>query len=770
MALGTVASIWLYTARACDAGVAPVGPVPVTAWQLRETIEGYVVAPRLTITLAIGWARQSSILGRRILRVYHLDGATVDFDEYRITRIKTNVRAGTLTVEAQGIIFDLAEQCDLITGTDASSALGAIITSRILTGMPSGWSLGTVTPTNVVELTYTATSGLAILIAGCQAVEAMTGVHYEVVARRNGVADYKIDVVIYNGSATVPDVRSRKNLIDVGLETATTEQATRLYPSTEGGFAAPHYEITAISANTYIEVQGLGAEGGGPAREDDQYNASSFWIEEKNATSHAVTDSVRLSFGLTRLLMTSTASMAVGERGYLATSSGAAAMVLAKSPALEAIWGKKVGRLQCGDGFVNYARNPDLSGAADPPSGGWAKSGTVTYETTAGLFIRGGRSAKMKPTGSTNLLDPPLGTTIACVAGDTITYTVTIYIDAFAPSAGIMFISLNDPQTGATSTYEMDGSVSDLATTKTWLTFSRTFAITSTGNKTLFARFTAQGSSIAPFYLVDSVQVTKTPGVVDWRRGSDAANNITAANRYFDLNGAPPSTYEIDCLDLYGLAPALWSPDAIRVGGSMALTNPETGLVRASFRVVDLVRTSRAPTNPKLTISTLKSRITATLVGLGSTSTSVTTNVTTGGFGSSSTGYALVEEEGVPVTARTTLNFAGAGVTATDSGGKTLVTIPGGGGGGGNSVTVPVNFGASFTDRADTVVTGQSWVATTSEIVVQILTPAGVDPDEMRLLAMRAEISALVAGTGFTVSVFSEPEAKGSYDVMCVGV
>ncbi len=47
---------------------------------------------------------------------------------------------------------------------------------------------------------------------------------------------------------------------------------------------------------------------------------------------------------------------------------------------------------------------------------------------------------------------------------------------------------------------------------------------------------------------------------------------------------------------------------------------------------------------------------------------------------SGSGGYNLVQDEGISLTARTTLNFAGAGVTATDSGGTTLITIPGGGG------------------------------------------------------------------------------------------
>lgn len=97
-------------------------------------------------------------------------------------------------------------------------------------------------------------------------------------------------------------------------------------------------------------------------------------------------------------------------------------------------------------------------------------------------------------------------------------------------------------------------------------------------------------------------------------------------------------------------------------------------------------------------------------------------------------------------------------------------SAPPGGSGGGNSVTATVDFGASFTDKAQVVVTGQTWVTANSEIVAQVKTASGVDPDEMRLLDFKAIISDLVAGDGFTVTLITEPEAKGTYDVMCVGV
>lgn len=50
-------------------------------------------------------------------------------------------------------------------------------------------------------------------------------------------------------------------------------------------------------------------------------------------------------------------------------------------------------------------------------------------------------------------------------------------------------------------------------------------------------------------------------------------------------------------------------------------------------------------------------------------------------FEVTSGGYTTVEDEGTALLQRSTINFVGAGVTATDSGSKTVVTIPGGGGG-----------------------------------------------------------------------------------------
>jgi len=61
-------------------------------------------------------------------------------------------------------------------------------------------------------------------------------------------------------------------------------------------------------------------------------------------------------------------------------------------------------------------------------------------------------------------------------------------------------------------------------------------------------------------------------------------------------------------------------------------------------------------------------------------------------IGSGSGGH-IIEDEGTPLTQRATLNFVGSGVTVTDNGSKSVVTIPGGGGVGsyGKDLVVVVN-------------------------------------------------------------------------------
>lgn len=115
-------------------------------------------------------------------------------------------------------------------------------------------------------------------------------------------------------------------------------------------------------------------------------------------------------------------------------------------------------------------------------------------------------------------------------------------------------------------------------------------------------------------------------------------------------------------------------------------------------------------------------------------------------------GYSTVEEEGSPLTQRTTLNFVGGGVTATDSGGKTVVTITGSASG--SSGTTTVDFGA-FPGKSDTTatITGQASILAGSIVNAWIVPTATADHSADEHWCETIDVCAgnISAGTGFTI-------------------
>lgn len=90
-------------------------------------------------------------------------------------------------------------------------------------------------------------------------------------------------------------------------------------------------------------------------------------------------------------------------------------------------------------------------------------------------------------------------------------------------------------------------------------------------------------------------------------------------------------------------------------------------------------------------------------------------------------------------------------------------------GSGGNGVVATVDFGSSFTSYATVTVVGQTWVAAGSKITVTPKADTGTEV-EVALMAFSCVVSDLVAGVGFTLNVFTDVEAKGTYTFSCVGV
>jgi hypothetical protein len=160
----------------------------------------------------------------------------------------------------------------------------------------------------------------------------------------------------------------------------------------------------------------------------------------------------------------------------------------------------------------------------------------------------------------------------------------------------------------------------------------------------------------------------------------------------------------------------------------------------------------------------------------GSVATIIVTATSGGGGGGSSDfdgGVNVIEDEGVPLTKRTTLNMTGAGVACSDSGGKTVCTISGGGAGSSNFVEVDVSFG-SGDELVTTVVTGQTWVTASSRIVcspTMLATATRLEAEEDAVAeGLVVAAHSRVAGVGFSLTVAPRIGASyGTFKIHCTG-
>ena len=84
--------------------------------------------------------------------------------------------------------------------------------------------------------------------------------------------------------------------------------------------------------------------------------------------------------------------------------------------------------------------------------------------------------------------------------------------------------------------------------------------------------------------------------------------------------------------------------------------------------------------------------------------------------------------------------------------------------------TITADFGSSYSDKKQVVVTGRTWVTASTVFIPQVLTPSGMDTDEMYLYKFRVEISDKVVGDGYTVTVYTETEYTGTIQVMLIAI
>lgn len=631
----TLAAVSLWSALACDSGSRVAGGVSLTSCTEKLAFEGLLASGQLSLTIPASYAGASEILPGRIVRLEYTDA---DWDEYRIEEVVSNTPASTIAVTAKSIIYDLALG-DAFPTENASTGSGmpqdtdytvskrvsvSDVVTWVLSFSPSYFAKGTLTPGNtVVDISANSSAPLALLLSATEGAKAASGDTYYLSARRNGTTSYYIDITDLNASAVTPDLRTGKNLLAV-KRTYGRDVATRVYPTLLDDFAlgaGTHvFVVTAVSANTYIDVEDPNGRGIPPIAADDAVNGL-YWYGDWDSSYgrlEAITDSAVVGTAA-RLSMADTSGFTVGMYGRFVTSSNTTVsnakwVGYQDNPATEASFaGRRMLKLATKErGVDNYARNGDFaSWTSGSPTHWTVVAGSVSENTTT--YLSGGRSVQFPSTGSYSNLrqDAYIAAWGSTDRPSTWRYRIRFYHSTTADgNAGVSTVPI-----GASNSFSVFTNIGAYAANQ-WHTWeSDEYQFTAGKGNVRVGIEVRAGISGGPFlldsaeilcystevgsaYPAQSVFVFNTTGA--WLRGVSYLRN-------------PPITYELSLLDLSRYDDGTWPYDALVLGGPVNVTDTDLNL-SVGARVTALDRDHLKPLASKVTLSTRRDLLTNLLV------------------------------------------------------------------------------------------------------------------------------------------------------------
>lgn len=594
------AEIW--TTLACATG-SRVAVLPTLACVTTEAIEGKTATQRLTVTVPRdATAAIAELTPRRVIRLLFSDGA---FEEYRIQDVVDSAQATGVQVKANGVLFDLSLGDKLLTQTTSPQVSTSYtkvdtatnLVTHALTFAPSYFSAGTVTPTATASVAFDSDTPLSALTKIADAMAAATGTTYELSARRNGTTGYYLDLTVLNSGATVPDIRTGKNLVSLRRTRSSRDQATRVYPVTSGGDGAAWFKVTAVSTNTHIEIDNIDGSTVNPIIEDDCLN-NLYWIHE-DGVAHQITDTVRSS---KRLLMSSTTGIAVGEWGYLALNSSKDVLRYVDYPSAQTTSGVQSLKLNTSlSGLTNHFVNGDFANWSGGTVVGWTGSG---YSQDTSRYLTGGASAKFG--GGTADLQSPSRVVIV-PAGWSVTYAATVIIDTFSAQNYLQYTDFN---AGTSVTVALDGTVAPFSETGKWIEWSVSLVSSTSTARQLLLYFYRNGGAFA----VDNARVIIAPTADStFVKDSGGAQAWNKGVSYLQQNSTPPVTYDLSFLDLSRLDSGTWPYDALVLGGTVNVADSDLGLT-ASVRATQIERNHLKPLDTRVTLATRPAELTSLLV------------------------------------------------------------------------------------------------------------------------------------------------------------
>lgn len=238
----------------------------------------------------------------------------------------------------------------------------------------------------------------------------------------------------------------------------------------------------------------------------------------------------------------------------------------------------------------------------------------------------------------------------------------------------------------------------------------------------------------------------------DWKDDPDASTPITAAaledmeNRVFLDAVDELNAHVVD-------ASAAHAASAISYAGS---TNVAAANVEAAIDELDAEKAAASHTHTVADLGTGTPASGKYLDGAGAWTT----------LPAQSSGH-TIQDEGSALTARTVLDFQGAGVTATDNGSKTIVTIPGGGAAAPRLVDAGGNIGAGITlaTAGDPDVWLRNVILNQATATITITGLTAGQPRRVRIVGKQDATGgrALLINDGSGATSVAVPTAAGAY-------
>jgi hypothetical protein len=474
-------------------------------------------------------------------------------------------------------------------GLTPSQHISGLVLPTLARGGMSWIALGTITPTKLLDLTFTSgDTPISVL----ERIAAQTAMELDI--RRTG-GGYAIDLVPAIGSAQpVADLRFDKNLQPgTKRNRSSLESATRIFP-----FGASEDEQHATMARATWQVTNIAglvvtladpAGGAGPIQFDGQLaglnGTTQAYLRKPGGTLTIVTAS---SFSGQTVTVASVASLAVNDLVQFRSSVAGDDLLWLDSPPDRLLYGLNVATVDMPDipSTNNLLKNSVMrswpgSSSAPPPNWTSVGGGTVAKQSASPFTRVGGNSIhRVGVADGDGVISDAVPISAIYVSGYAGLWVVSgqVRVELVFTTGGGPVVQPLPPDFATNSIL---GQWEDLGVAG--------IAASALGATAVALRVVQHGAPVADFYL-DYGQVTESPSQLPLAESSGGTRLWQAANEKLRTGGAPLVSYEVKIVDLANIDPATWGVDCkVVVGGTVRVIDPRMSIA-ITTRLVEMTR------------------------------------------------------------------------------------------------------------------------------------------------------------------------------------